>query len=498
MKKLMHVKKAGKRSNYSIQDVVQIGNESEDFVHCPVSTPHQQLWISFYKTLVDIKILHELLLKELHTKPFQSLEEIKTCLTFESAEITSKGDEALNMLLEGSVMVQLHREDNEAILVPLLGEVKRDMTIPEIEFTVVGPKEAFIESLDANIHLIRKRLFLPDLVVKELKVGKLTETKVAILYIKSIANQDNVETMEQRIKDIDVDQLVDSSTLGLMITGHTGSPFPEFLETERPDRAVTALAEGKVIALVNGSPQALIGPTTLVEFFSAFEDYFINWQLATSLRLLRLFAVWFSIFSTPLYVAFLTYHVELIPQDLLATLILSRVIIPFPPILEVLLLELTIELLREAGARLPIKVGQTIGIVGGIVIGTAAVEAGLTSNVLLIIVALAALASFTTPVYQMGNTIRYLRFPFILAAELWGVISISLLFCVLLIHVLNLKSLGRPYLEPIYPPRLTDFKDSLLRLPLFFQTKRPKYLQVKDRQRYQMGKFKEINNDIDE
>lgn len=495
MTKLDQLKKEEKQDDISIQEAIKKLEESQDFFHCEVVTPHQKLCLTFYKTLIDEKILHDLLIRELHEQPIETLEDMKTKLTFENAKITNSGVNAIEMLLEGSVMIQLNKDDDECILVPLFGEVKRDMTIPEIEFTVVGPKEAFIESLEANIHLIRKRLMTPDLVVKDLKVGTITETKVAIVYLRSIANDDNVQTMIQRINDIEIDQLVDSSTLGLLISGHTTSPFPEFLETERPDRAVTALCEGKVIALVNGSPQALIGPTTLVEFFSAFEDYFINWQLATFVRLLRLFAVWFSIFSTPLYVAFLTYHVDLIPQDLLATLILSRGIIPFPPILEVLFLELTIELLREAGARLPIKVGQTIGIVGGIVIGTAAVEAGLTSNVLLIIVALAALASFTTPVYQMGNTIRYLRFPFIIVAELWGVISISLLFCALLIHLLSLKSLGRPYLEPIYPPRLIDFRDSLLRLPIFMQRTRPKFLQVKNKHRYNDDSWKK---DIDD
>ena len=162
----------------------------------------------------------------------------------------------------------------------------------------------------------------------------------------------------------------------------------------------------------------------------------------------------FSILITPIYVAALTYHYELIPKDLMATLVTSRQEIPLPPILEALFLELTIELLREAGARLPTKVGQTIGIVGGIVIGTASVEAGITSNVLLIFVALAALASFTTPVYRMSNTIRIMRFPFLLFAQLWGLLGIVFCFCLLMGHLLQFTSLGRPFLEPLYPPRL--------------------------------------------
>jgi hypothetical protein len=181
----------------------------------------------------------------------------------------------------------------------------------------------------------------------------------------------------------------------------------------------------------------------------------------------------------------------------LSTLVTSRREIPLPPILEAVFLELTIELLREAGARLPTKVGQTIGIVGGIVIGTASVEAGLTSNVLLIIVALAALASFTTPVYKMGNTIRLLRFPFLLFAELWGLLGIVYCFCLLMTHLLRLTSLNRPFLEPLYPPRISDLKDAIIRLPFDLQRMRPQYLRTQNPVRFPK-KEKPRLKDIDE
>src|SRR5690606_39265702 len=195
--------------------------------------------------------------------------------------------------------------------------------------------------------------------------------------------------------------------------------------------------------------------------------------VASFFRIIRFFAVLFSIMITPLSVAVITYHYELIPKDRISTLVISRSAIPLPPILEALILELTIELLREAGARLPTKVGQTIGIVGGIVIGTASVEAGLTSNVLLILIGLAALASFTTPVYQMGNTIRLIRFTFLLFASLFGMLGIVLCFCSLLAHLLRLTSLGRPFLAPLYPPGIEDLKYSVVRFPFSSSSKRP-------------------------
>ncbi|HLG26196.1 MAG TPA: spore germination protein, partial [Paenisporosarcina sp.] len=299
------------------------------------------------------------------------------------------------------------------------------------------------------------------------------------------------------LNDIEFDQIIDSSYIAQIISDNQNSPFPQLLDTERPDRVAAVLAEGKVVILVNGSPQALIGPTTLVEFFSAFEDYYLSWHIASIFRIIRLFAVAFSIFSTPIYVAVVTYHYELIPKELMVTLVASRSNVPFPPILEVIFLEMAIELLREAGARLPTKIGQTIGIVGGIVIGTAAVEAALVSNVLLIIVALAALASFTTPVYKMNNSIRLIRFPFLLFAQLWGLVGVVLCFCFLLVHLVRLTSLGRPFLEPIYPPRWADFQDAIIRLPFSSQSKRPILLRTKDSKRFNKKQAKE-KKDIDE
>ena len=192
------------------------------------------------------------------------------------------------------------------------------------------------------------------------------------------------------------------------------------LPTERVDRAVHALINGQVAVFSNGSPYVITGPSTIIDYFISPEDYFLPWILASFFRLIRIFSVLFSIFATSIYIAVITYHYEMIPNDLFGSLSFSRYNVPFPPVLEVIFLEFTIELLREAGVRLPTKVGQTLGIVGGIVIGQASVEASLTSNVLLIIVALSALASFTTPIYKMSNTIRFLRFPLILFASIWG------------------------------------------------------------------------------
>jgi spore germination protein KA len=426
-----------------------------------------------------------------------TLLEMEEQISVQDQSITDDIDFIQQALLKGYIMIQFNEEDEEVLLIPAVSVKARKISTPEVEFSVVGPKEAFVESVDTNLNLIRKRLSLPELTVKEIIIGKLTKTRVCTVFIEGIANQENINTVHQRLDHIEFDQIVDSSFISQIISDNSNTPFPQFLDTERPDRAVESLAEGKIVILVDGSPHALSCPTTLVEFFSAADDYYLNWQLSSILRLLRLFAVAFSVIASPLYVATLTYHHQIIPDDLMATIITSRADIPFPPILEVIILELAIELLREAGARLPTKVGSTIGIVGGIVIGTAAVEAGLTSNVLLILVALAALASFTTPVYQIANTIRLIRFPFLVGAQFWGLVGVSMVMCLFAAHLLRIQSLGRPFLAPLYPLRLLDMKDAFIRLPFNKQSVRPLETRPQDEVRFNKERTN-MKRDIDE
>ncbi|WP_413380209.1 spore germination protein [Alkalihalobacillus sp. 1P02AB] len=482
----------------TFSQAIEKHKQSSDFTHHQFYTQSQKLWLSYYQPLINHIKLERQVIEPLRNGFFINLDDIIPLLHVENVKIVHSPMEMTELLMIGAVVIQLIEESQETCLIAMLPQEEvRDVTIPEVEFSVIGPKEAFVEAIDVNINLVRKRLPTPNLITKEYTIGTLSKTKVIIMYLDSIANNENINTMIERITTIEIETISDSSYINQLIEDFSNSPFPQFIDTERPDRVAAELAEGKIAVFVNGSPQVITAPTTFIEFFSSFEDYFLSWHIASAFRLIRIFAVWFSIFATPLYVATLTYHAEIIPQDLLATLILSRNQIPFPPILEALFLEITIELLREAGARLPTKVGQTIGIVGGIVIGTAAVEAGLTSNVLLIFVALAALASFTTPVYRIGNTIRLVRFPFIFAAQLWGLIGLTILFMFLLVHLLSIKSLNRPYLAPLYPLNLRDFKDAFIRMPFNFQSSRPDQLTTKRPEKFNKRKAKQ-KKDIDE
>lgn len=453
--------------------------------------------IAYFSTMVEETILQEDILPVLLEKSFATLNDLHTIVPIGDIEISSDDSKIEENLLTGSVIIRLLTEPDQFAFIGAPKDVAREIQPAEVESNVLGPKEAFIESIDQNLNLIRKRLPIKELKVEEYEVGTLSRTKVAVLYLDGTASPENVSTVKQRIGELEYDFLTDSSFISKFLCDNTFSIFPQMLSTERPDRASSVLTEGKIVVMVDGSPNVLVGPTNLLQFLISFEDYYVDWFTASFLRFVRLFAVLFSISISAIYVAVVTYHYQLIPRDLLNILVTSRREIPFPPILEALILELMIEVLREAGARLPTKIGETIGIVGGIVIGTASVEAGLTSNVLLILVAMGALASFTTPVYQMGNTIRILRFPFLFFAQLWGLIGIAFCGCLLMVHLIRLTSLGRPYLEPLYPTRVMDFKDSVFRLPLQFQAKLPFYAEAQKKYRFSPKKTTK-RKDIDE
>ncbi|XBE72532.1 spore germination protein [Peribacillus simplex] len=474
-------------------------SSSNDFINHQGTYNGVGYWVSFYRTLIDAQELHESVLSVLPTLETINLEQIKENVPIENTLITSTKVVIEERIMRGQIAIRLDGNLDECLLINVAAQRDRQVNKPELEFGIISAQEAFVEDIDINLNLVRKRLPIPGLQVSEMTVGSLSKTKVAVLSIEGIVNQENVDNVIQRINDVEFDEILDGSHLAQMLYDNSNTLFPLFLNTERPDRVAGALAEGKVALLIDRSSSVLITPTILLEYFITMEDYNMPWIPASAFRLLRIFAVAFSIFATPIYVAVLTYHYELIPKDLLETIVTSRNLIPFQPLIEALFLEISIELLREAAARLPTKVGQTLGIVGGIVIGQAAVVAGLTSNILLIIVALSALASFVTPIYKMGNAIRLLRFPFLVGAQIWGGLGIIITAVFLMTHLIKLTSMGHPYLEPIYPFRIQDWKDTFVRLPYNLFKSRPKNLHPDDMYRQPKPKKAKIKkNDFNE
>ncbi|EEL43330.1 Spore germination protein gerIA [Bacillus cereus Rock3-42] len=449
---------------HSLQDLIEKLKKSSDFVNYHTSDDETMpYWISYYRPSLDGEKLQKYLMPTLLERPNASLEELKEHIPMSGITITNDLQKIEDMVLKGHAIVQVNQKDQKCMLANIAIDNYRAPTPPLNESTVIGPQEGFVEDIDTNINLVRKRLPVLDLQTKEIIVGEFSKTKVVMMYLDNLAEKDNVDFLEESLRALEYDQINDSAYLQELMGEK--SIFPLYINTERTDRVTKALIDGKIAIFVDGSPNVLLTPVSYFDFFISPEDYNVSWLYATFSRVLRLIAVLFSICAAPLYVAVLNYHYELIPSDLLETLILSRAQVPFPPLIEALFLELVIDLLREAGARLPMKVGQTLGIVGGIVIGQASVQAGLTSNILLIIVALSALASFITPIYKMGNAVRLLRFPFLIFAEIGGLFGISLGFIFLYTHLFRLTSLRKPY-ALFYPTRQQSVKDSWIRFPL--------------------------------
>ncbi|MEK4580714.1 spore germination protein [Bacillus sp. FSL R12-0074] len=449
---------------HSLQDLIEKLKQSSDFVNYHTSDDETMpYWISYYRPSLDGEKLQKYLMPTLLERPCAPLEELKEHIPMSGITITNDLQKIEDMVLKGHAIIQLNQQDQKCMLANIAIDNYRAPTPPLNESTVIGPQEGFVEDIDTNINLVRKRLPVLDLHTKEMIIGEFSKTKVVMMYLDNLAEKDNVDFLEESLRALEYDQINDSAYIQELMGEK--SIFPLYINTERTDRVTKALIDGKIAIFVDGSPSVLLTPVSYFDFFISPEDYNVSWLYATFSRILRLIAVLFSICATPLYVAVLNYHYELVPSDLLETLILSRAQVPFPPLIEALFLELAIDLLREAGARLPMKVGQTLGIVGGIVIGQASVQAGLTSNILLIIVALSALASFITPIYKMGNAVRLLRFPFLAFAEIGGLFGISLGFIFLFTHLFRLTSLRKPY-ALFYPTRQQSFKDSWIRFPL--------------------------------
>jgi Bacillus/Clostridium GerA spore germination protein. len=475
--------------------------ESSDFICSRFDTNYEPFFVSYLKSLTEVQLLHEHILPCLSKEQPLSLEAVYRSIPIDDKEISMDCNDIHYKLLHGYAAIQQGLDDPKTILINVAASKGRTVTKPEIEFNVEGSKEAFVESLDTNLHLIRKRVITPSLRIKEITVGNISKSRIAVCYIDGITNEQYLNTCLQRIANIQFDTVTDITIIQQMIEDNSHSIFPQLLGTERTDRVAWSLSLGQICILMDGSPTAILGPVNLGLFFTSYEDYFSPWIIGSIIRVIRIISVIFSILASAIYVAVLTYHGHGISNLFLPTIISSRINVPFPPVVEVLIMELAIELLREAGVRLPSKIGQTIGIVGGIVLGTAAVQASLTSNFLLIIVALSAMASFTTPVFRMSNTIRILRFPFIIAAQVWGLLGIFICIIAVATHLLRLTSFGMPYLVPFYPLRPKGMFDTIIRPPYSMFHSRPNFLRTKNSVRFDKNtgkQNKDKDKDIDE
>lgn len=376
----------------------------------------------------------------------------------------------INDILSGKAVIFFQ---NEAFSVDIAHPVGRSIEQSETETVIAGPHDGFVENIGQNLAAVRKRIRSSHLKTIRLQVGEITKTDVVLIYLEDIANKAYVNALIERIQSVEIDAVFEANMLVQLIDDNPNSVFPQYMSTERPDSICSKILSGRIACFVDGSPSGISAPTSFFEFFSSPDDYYQRWHLGTALRMLRFLGFVITIGFTSLYVSVTTFHYEMIPHTMLLNLTESRNRVPFPPLIEALLMETTIELLREAGARLPTKIGQTIGIVGGIVIGQAAVQAGFTSNILIIAVASSAIASFTIPSYIMSATLRLIRFGLIIMAGFLGNLGLLIGMGILIIHIAGVTNLGTSYLSPLAPMNKKDWLDTFIRGPLAVLNKRP-------------------------
>lgn len=469
-----------------------------------IDTLNRSAVLVFINGLVDTKIINETIItsimniKEIPVDGLNS-DNITEMVKQHSLQIADINEiltigEAEDALLNGNTIFLLDG-DTKALKMATTGWKERNVSQPVIEKVIRGPMEGFTENISSNTALIRRKIKSSQLKVEEYVVGRQTRTKVEVAYLQGIADEKIVEEVRKRIESVDVDSILESGYLEELIEDTSYTIFPQIQHSERPDKIAGNILEGRIAILIDGTPFVLIAPAVFIQFFQSCDDYYERYPVATAVRIIRLIFFVISLLLPGFYVATILYDKEMIPTPLLISILEAAHGVPFPIFVEALIMEIVFEALREAGLRIPIPAGQTIGIVGALVIGEAAVSAGIVSPIMVIIISITAVASFGIPSYDMGYTIRILRFTILLLGATLGLYGIMLAILALLIHMASLKSFGVNYLSPIAPLNFQDFKDALARFPWWAMRKRPGSVGMNNPNRQKPSLKPKIPND---
>ncbi|SEP16516.1 spore germination protein [Paenibacillus sp. OV219] len=457
-------------------------SESSDVVYHTLITPSGLSCALIYiKGMIDQLTVEQSVLKALaEIDPGMKDEELYAML-FASKQlpiakqtICDSMTDAERSILDGNPVLMADGEPRMLSL-SISSTKQRSIDEPPNESVIRGPREAFIEDLETNITLIRKRLKTHRFTVESMHFGKETHTAVALVYLTGVCKQELVDEAKKRLSSIEIDGVLGSSYLEEYIEDNPYSPFPQLQNTERPDVACAALLEGRFALIVDGTPIIILAPVTLFMLMQSAEDYYQRYIAASWIRLIRYFFLLISILLPSFYIAITTFHPDIIPERLLVTVAAARESVPFPALLEAFIMELSFEALREASLRIPKVIGQAVSIIGALIIGTAAVQAGIVSASMVIVVSMTGIASFIIPHYDLGLAFRLIRFPIMLLAGLFGLFGIACGMILLYFHLIELRSFGLPYLEPLTPRNKSDLKDGFVRSPWWVMKSNPSF-----------------------
>ncbi|PIC87098.1 spore germination protein [Sporosarcina sp. P20a] len=393
-------------------------------------------------------------------------------------------DDLFTSLLSGDTILLIDGH-SEGLVIGNKHWVERGITEPASQTVVRGPREGFSENLRVNTALVRRKLKDPNLWMESKVIGTRTKTNVAIMYINGVANDKIVNEVRLRLDRIDIDGILESGNIEGFIEDSTYSPFPTVFNTERPDTVAAALLEGRIAILVDGTPFVLIVPALFVQFFQSPEDYYVHTGIGSLIRALRFLSFVIALLVPAFFIAITTFHQSMLPPALLISLAAQREGVPFPTFIEALIMEITFEILREAGIRMPRSIGSAMSIVGAFVIGTAAVEAGIISAAMVIVVSITAISSFVSPTYNLAISVRILRFGFMALAASFGLYGIAIGLVALILHLCSLRSFGIPYMSPLAPFNVSDQKDTLIVVPIWKMFTRPRLINQTNKVRQQ-------------
>lgn len=416
-------------------------------------------------------VLKPLISEAFEEKPNDELEQVQMRLSTKDSKVEKNLMKAVKNVLKSDVLL-LVDGCNSGLLIAIEGFEVRSIKEPETEKVVRGPREGFVESTGINLSLLRRRISHPSLRFETIEIGEFTRTGITICYVKDIAKEEIVNRVKSRLEQIKIDQVESSGDIEQLIEDHPYSIFSMIGNTERPDKAVSLMMEGRIVILVDGNPVSLYVPYFFAESFKNIEDYSSRPYYSTFLRIIRFFAYFVSIILPSMYIAALNFNKELIPSDMIVPIIEARESVPFPLPMEVLLIILMFEVVREAGIRLPEQIGTAISIVGPLILGDVAVSAGLVGAPTVVIVSLSYIASFViTPI---ADAAALLRIGLFAATSVFGTYGLFVALLGLLTHMVSLTSLGIPYMSPYAPFYFGDWKDSIVRFPTRLVKSRPK------------------------
>jgi len=459
------------------------------FTNCPdiirkkvVIADSKEGYFIYAKALINIDVLQRDFIKPILAMSLDELydDDLINKLSLAEAGYRFELNTVVREITDGNIVFIFDGSD-KAIAYNLRTFESRAITEPVVEKNNRGPHEGFVETLDINISILRRIVKNHSLKFRNLRIGATSNQQVVIGYIEGIANEKMVDDLYQRIKSVDTDNLIGTGTLEQLMKDKQISPFPLYIATERPDKAIAGLLEGQLVIILDGTPVALLAPVSFFSFFQALDDYTSNWIFGTFSRIMRLIAGLIAVFLPAIYIMVTSYHYYVVPLNLLIPLAESRARVPFPPIVEALLMEFTIEMIRESAVRLPTYIGGSVGIVGGLVIGQAAVQAQLVSSLFVIIVAVTAIASYLIPSHDMGIALRVIRFILMTLAAVFGICGVTFFISMLFAHLVRLESLGQPYFQPLTPIKFKDLKDTIIRVPTTFLKQRPDIAKPLDR-----------------